>query len=155
MQEKCPITRVYAYEQPVKGGAFPGGVVEEGENQSKNILSGGQSNYLVYMLSNQKDVVIPTVLWIKGRGHEVRMDTITTLPVRLTNSGRTIQLVPSTSKRVISLSPGPVLNFFAPPPPELQALLDKNDMVIEYRWKKETCYFPVDKIKLLETVAAE
>jgi hypothetical protein len=107
------------------------------------------------MLSKKKYIFSPTVLWIKGQGFEIKTDTITKLPVKLLLDGKYIQLVPSTTKRVVMLTPGPVMNFFAPPPAELQKLLDTNEMVIEYRWNDETCYFSVPKIKTLERVAAE
>jgi hypothetical protein len=53
------------------------------------------------------------------------------------------------------LTAGAVMNFFAAPEPQLQKLLDTNELVIEYRWYDETCYFPVSKIKVLERVAAD
>jgi hypothetical protein len=107
------------------------------------------------MLSKNKYSFSPTVLWIKGQGFEVKTDTISQLPVKLSHDGKYIQLVPSTTKRVVMLTPGSIMNFFAPPPPELQKLLDANELVIEYRWNDETCFFSVPKIKILERVAAE
>jgi len=155
--DNCPITKVYAYFQPVLPGVSPKGPVEEGSTESKPAVNSGKSNYFIYILYKKKRSVSPTVLWIKGQGFEVRSDTISKKSVKLYNTGKTIKLVPSTCKRVVMLTPGPVLNFFAPPEPRLQALLDKNELVIEYRGSEdgEICYFPVEKIKVLETVAAE
>jgi hypothetical protein len=154
-KQRCPIARVYAYSQTVSPGVSPKGPIEEGGNESKSGAGNSKSNYFIYMLSKKKYNFSPTVLWIKGQGFEVKMDTITQLPVKLSNNGKTIQLVPSTSKRVVMLTAGAVMNFFAPPPPELQKLLDTNELVIEYRWNSKACYFSIPKIKVLERVAAE
>lgn len=151
----CPISKVYAYSQTVSPGVSPKGPVEEGGTETKSDPGSARSNFFIYMLSKKKYIFSPTVLWIKGQGFEIKTDTITKLPVKLLLDGKYIQLVPSTTKRVVMLTPGPVMNFFAPPPAELQKLLDTNEMVIEYRWNDETCYFSVPKIKTLERVAAE
>ncbi len=157
----CPISNVYAYLQTASPGISPKGPVEEGDNESKAIPSTTKSNYFIYMLSKKKYSFSPTVLWINSQGYEIKMDTITNLPVTIpviptadVTKQKTV-FVPSTSKRVVMLTPGAVMNFFAPPPPELQKLLDTNELVIEYRWNDETCYFSVPKIKVLERVAAD
>lgn len=154
-KKKCPIKKVYAYSQTVSPGVRPNGPVEEGGYESNPVASTAKTNFFIYTLSKKKYNITPTVLWIKGQGFEIKMDTITQLPVKLSNNGINIQLVPSTSKRVMMLTPGAVMNFFAPPVPELQTLLDTNELVIEFRWNDETCYFPVAKIKVLERVAAK
>ena len=159
-KHKCPIDKAYVYTQSVSQGKSPHGQVEEGKSESKSLPGTGKSNYLFYLLLHQKAVISPVVLWIRGQGFEVKMDAITKLPVRIPDtdaSGKQveIQLVPSTSKKVIMLTPGSQLNFFAPPPARLQKLLDTNELVIEYRWNEETCYFPISTIKKLKAVAAE
>ena len=160
LKQQCPFERVYAYAQPVLQGVSPKGPVEEGNHQSNPALKPGMTNYLFYVMIRENTFVIPTVLWIKGQGFEVKKDTIHQLPVKIpstNSSGKVveIELVPSTSKTVLLLTPGPQLNFFAPPVPELQALLDKNELVIEYMWKEETCYFSASKLKKLDPVAAQ
>ena len=159
-QQKCPVIKVYAYAQPMLQGMSPKGPVEEGKNESTTLIKTGKSNYLFYVLIREKEILYPSVVWLKGQGFEVKVDTITRLPVKMPGSnaaGKQVEilLVPATSKTVLKLTPGTQLNFFAPPEPRLQALLDTNELVIEYRWKGETCYFPAGKIKKLEPVAAQ
>ena len=159
-KHKCPIDKAYVYSQPVLGGKSLRGYVEEGKSESKSLPGSGKSNYLFYLLLHRKAIIKPVVLWIKGQGFEVKMDTIKNLPVKIPDtdaSGKQIeiQLVPSTSKRVVMLTPGSQLNFFAPPEARLQKLLDANELVIEYRWNEETCYFPISIIEKLNAVAAE
>ena len=159
-KQKCPFTRLYAYVQPVLQGVSPKGPVEEGSHQSNPALKTGMTNYLFYVMLRENTFVVPTVLWIKGQGFEVKKDTMRQLPVKVPSTDAAgkvieIELVPSTSKIVLLLTPGPQLNFFAPPEPALQALLDKNELVIEYMWKEETCYFSASKLKKLDPVAAQ
>ena len=159
-KQKCPLLRVYAYSQPVSKGAAPQGPVEEGKSESKSLTGSGKLNYFIYAFLRENAFIAPSVLWINKQGYEVTMDTITRLPVKVSGrdaSGKPVEivLVPATSKKVIRLTPGTQMNFFAPPVPYLQGLLDANELVIEYRWKEETCYFPVSKLKKLEAVAAE
>ena len=152
--------RVYAYSQSVLQGASPNQPVEEGKYESGSILKSGKTNFFIYLIVRNKYEVYPSVLWIKGQGYEIKPDTITLLPVKIPGTDAAgkrgeIILVPETPGTVIMLTPGPQMNFFAPPEPRLQALLDANESVIEYRWNDVTCYFPIPKIKTLEAVAAE
>lgn len=158
--QKCPLVRVYAYSQPVLQGAFPASPVEEGKSESKSLLRAEKLNYFIYAFLRENAFVAPSVIWINKQGYEVTKDTISNLPVKIPGknaSGKSVEivLVPATPRTVIRLTPGTQMNFFAPPVPYLQKLLDANQMVIEYMWKEEICYFPISKIKKLEAVAAE
>jgi hypothetical protein len=154
-KEKCPLQRVYAFSQAVLPGVPPNGPVEEGQSEPGKSVRTSRENYLIYIVPRKNNFINPSVLWINGQGYEVKADTITRLPVKIKGSDeKEMVLVPSISKTVIQLTPGHQLNFFAPPEPHLQKLLDKNELVIEYMWKETICYFSVEKLKKLEAVAA-
>lgn len=156
---KCPLWRVYAYSQDVLSGKPPNGPVEEGQSEPAKQRSASKTHYLVYFIPRNENYISLTALWIKGQAYEVKADTVKNLPVKIPGTdahghSTVIKLVPATSKTVIQLTPGPVLNFFAPPEPQLQKLLDTHELVIEYMWKEKPCYFSVQKFRKLDAVAA-
>jgi hypothetical protein len=156
---KCPLWRVYAYSQDVLSGKPPNGPVEEGQSEPAKQGGTSKTHYLIYIIPRNETYISLTALWINGQTYEVKTDTVKNLPVKIpgtdaAGNSTVIKLVPATSKTVIQLTPGPVLNFFAPPEIHLQKLLDTHEMVIEYRWQERSCYFSVEKIKRLGAVAA-
>ena len=148
------VKKVYAYKQ----ASIPGNIVANNENEIKGNNGTRQKkdrkqnfNYWFYLSIPKKEKVTITGLWIDDKQYEIKLDTISDLPVRKIiytglQKNDTVIMAPVTSNNIVLVYPGPaknndskyVLNFAR-----------TNELVIRYIWKNKTYYTSIKKIKEL------
>lgn len=148
--------RIYAYVQPVTGGANPGEVLTE----DGKVLPGqgeGRKNYYIYLTGPVGQRIYPFEVFINGQQYSTR-STAVTAPVELTiQTGEThpkkITAVPKTASSVYQVTPSPDM-----PSKTLDAARQKasdNEVVVSYRLAGKMYYAVLKKMAVLEAAAME
>lgn len=148
--------RIYAYVQPVTGGANPGEVLTE----DGKVLPGqgeGRKNFYIYLKGPAGQRIYPFEIFVNGQQHSTR-STAVTAPVELTiHTGEThpkkITAVPKTSSSVYQVTPSPGM-----PAKTLDAARQKaadNEVVIAYRLAGKIYYAALNKMTVIEAAAME
>jgi len=155
--QTSPFLKVYAYAQPSLSNIKPQTTTAENGNQLTK-ASRENVNYYFYVEYRRKEKFTVTALWVKGKPYQLKADSIQQTPIEMAagngemgKNSKKITLVPVTSNKVLLLSPGLKLN--SRPTASLKKIVAKAELVITYRWKGKTLYYPVSKIKLLEVIA--
>ncbi|HET9745452.1 MAG TPA: hypothetical protein VFP97_07065 [Chitinophagaceae bacterium] len=151
MISDAQVKKVYAYKQ----ASIPGNIIgpRENENEKRNAIKQREQkqsfNYWFYLSIPKKDKVNITGLWIDGKQHEIKSETITDLPVKkivytgLEKNDTTI-MVPVTSNKVILVHPAGIKSAGI----KLKRATT-NELVIRYTWKGKIYYATTRKIKEL------
>jgi hypothetical protein len=153
--QKQPILKVFAYSQASLKGVRPGGGVEEGGTEIKQVPA-QHINYYFYIEYASKKKFFVSALWINRKSFQIKADTIRQTPVEIISTGKSKKtvLVPATKNKILLLIPGAEKNSVTKLSASLKKLVSKNEMVIVYEWKGKIYYYAISKIKLLEPVAA-
>lgn len=151
-QVKPPVKKVYAYKQASIPGILPN-YSEENDIQPTGRPKTKQNyNYWFYLEYPKTEKINITGLWISAIRHDIKVDTITQLPVKKIiftgmDKNDTTIMVPATKNKVLLIYPSGeskvddskyALN-----------LARINELVIRYTWKKSTYYTTVKKLKEL------
>jgi hypothetical protein len=146
------VKKVYAYKQASIPGIIPSSDESDiKEPGAKKIERKQNYNYWFYLSILKSEKITVTGIWIDGKQHEIKSETVTNLPVKkiiftgLANNDTTI-MVPVTSNKVLLVYPGNekkgdskyALNFAR-----------TNELVIRYVANGKTHYVTVKKIKEL------
>ncbi len=154
--QKTPIAKLYAYAQLVTPGARPqGAITENGKEQPAKPTE--RVSYFFYAEQLRSTVAVFTTVWIKGRAYAVRADTVTSPAEMITGEAtgqKKIELAPATKHKLWLISPAAENKKPPKPGAVLQKLINKNELVLVYRWKNKLYYYPVKKLKMLPSVLA-
>ncbi len=145
--------KLYAYKEPVIGGAFPQAPVEEGGN-SKEVQQKSRFNYLIYLASDTR--IYPSEIWIDGHPYSAGMETVTAPVTRqnFTAPGQPkMELVPATGQRLVQLKPGPAITGKLSK--EGRMLAASNEIVVVYKMNGKFYHVVQPAFKLLEPVALQ
>ncbi len=141
---------IYAYEQSVLPGAQRG-VIEEGGSEIKT-ESNGAKNYFIYITSTSR--IYPAEIWIHGKVYSVRMEVISKTPViNTTPLGDTVELVPSTTRKVLQLSPAPYTE--SKQYGDINEQTKNNALVIVYKQNGRFYFNSQKEFKRLEAAAMQ
>lgn len=152
-----PKVKLTAYAQSVTPGIIPRGITDENTGKELPIKPFHGINYFIYLSLKKSSSVAPTQIWINGQAYKVGQSLKMSTPVTQVNENipsqpKTIVLVPATSDAVYQLSLGEKLEN-APKTANLKKMVDKNSLVVVYRWKNKNYYVGVKEFKILEPVA--
>ena len=150
---------VYAWAQPVLGGARPAGNAVEGGGELKTSVA-SKLNYFLYAeykLSSRK--IGWMGVWINGVHYSVQAVPVTDTPVKPFENGLGLsekkwELVPATSNPVMQLLPEKSSGKAVPKVPAIRRMIRDNELVIVYIYMGKTWYYPVPKIKMMDAVPA-
>jgi len=152
-QVKPPVKKVYGYKQ----ASIPGILLrysEENNLQPSDKTKPKQNyNYWFYLEFPKTEKINITGLWISGIRHDIKIDTITDLPIRkiiITGLGKndTTTLVPITKNKIILIYPsGESKNNESKYELDLARL---NELVVRYVWKNKIYYTTMKHLKELD-----
>lgn len=147
------VKKVYAYKQ----ASIPGNIIGNDENDIKENNGAKQTerkqnfNYWFYLSIPKKEKVTITGLWINNKQYEIKLDSITDLPVKKIiytglEKNDTIIMVPVSANKIILIYPASVKKDDSK---YALNLARTNELVIRYIWKGKTHYTTIKKIKEL------
>jgi hypothetical protein len=147
------VKKVYAFKQ----ASIPGNIIATDENDikenngTKEIDRKQNFNYWFYLSIPKKEKITITGLWIDGKQHEIKQDSITDLPVKKIiytglQKNDTIIMAPATVNKIVLVYPGGIRNNDSK---YALKYTRANELVIRYTWKNKTYYTSVKKIKEL------
>lgn len=145
--------KLYAYKEPVIGGAFPQAPVEEGGKQT-GVEQKSRFNYLIYLASDTR--IYPSEIWIDGQPYSAGMETVTAPVTRqnFTAPGQPkMELVPATGQKLVQLKPGPAIAEKLSK--EGRSLAASNEIVVVYKMNGKFYQVVQPAFKLLEPVALQ
>jgi hypothetical protein len=150
-----PAIKIFAFEQESLPGTIPVRLNNENGNSTKKAAA--RKDYLIFLSFNKKENISPELVYIKGNPFKIKLTRIRSTPIELVNNTipghpEVTTLVPTTSNRILELKINNN-NTWSPKPGVARKLTEKNDMVIAYRWKKETWFIALKKILPLESTA--
>lgn len=154
--QKTAIRNINAYAQETTRGSRPEIVVDENGNEIAKTIA-VKINYLIYAEQVRTTQIVFTTVWIDGKAYKIKADTVIA-PVEMTTQDgfntTKIILAPATKNKLWSLSTGSLITKPPKPSSTLQKLINKNELVIVYRWKGKLYYTPLKKIKKLDPAVA-
>lgn len=149
-----PAIKIYAFEQDVLPGTIPVGKDENGNPVRK---AADKKNYRVFLSFKNSYSIEPVQVFIRGKSFAIKEVEMKTTPVNYVNNNipqnpQTIELVPATKNKVIQVQ---VIQKVADNKKSntIKKMVEKNDVVIIYLWKKKKYYLALQKLKKLEPVA--
>lgn len=145
--------KVYAYKEPVIGGAYQQNQIEEG-GKNTPVEQKSRFNYLIYLASDER--VYPSEIWIDGTAYSAGLETVTSPVTRqnFTAPGQAkMELVPLTGQKVIQLKPGPAINNKLSK--EGKTLSASNELVVVYKQNGKFYQVAIPSFTLLEPVALQ
>ena len=147
------VKKVYAYKQ----ASIPGNIIGPDETDIKEKNGGKQAekkqnfNYWFYLSIPKKEKVSITGLWIDHQQYEIKLETVTDLPVKKIiytglEKNDTIIMAPVSANKTILVYPASIKTNDS----KYASNLGKtNELVIRYTWKGKTYYTTIKKIKEL------
>lgn len=150
------IRQVYAWAQPVLGGARP--TVQQTDGGNEISTQGSKTNYFFYAEPVPKANFTWCRIWLRNGGYfKIKTDTVAAIPSMLIeeqeNGVRLVKdLVPENTSPVIQLTPGNSVRIRAKNAAWLNRLMKDNELIIVYIYKGKTWYHPVEKIKMPDAV---
>ncbi|MGZ8561576.1 MAG: hypothetical protein ACXWV3_08290 [Flavisolibacter sp.] len=144
---------IYAYKEPVIGGAYQQNQIEEGGNKTE-VEQKARFNYLIYLASEER--VYPSEIWINGTAFSAGLESVNSPVTRqnFTAPGQAkMELVPLTSQKVIQLKPGPAITEKISK--EGRDLSKSNELVVVYKQNGKFFYVGIPIFKILEPVALQ
>jgi len=152
-----PSIRVFAFEQENLPGTKPAGVTDENGHPVQKAAA--KKNYFIFLSLNKAYSITPTQLFIKGKPVKIATTVVKRAPVEYINNNipakpEKIILVPATTNKVLELQLIETTDGYRNAP-AIQRLIEKNDVVIVYLWKKKKYFLSLKKMKKLEPVANE
>ena len=147
------VKKVYAYKQ----ATISGNIIANDENDikenngSKPAERKQNFNYWFYLSIPKKEKVTITGLWIDGKQYEIKVDSITDLPVKKIiytglQKNDTIIMAPITTNKIFLVYPNGTKNNDSK---YALKYTKANELVIRYTWKNKTYYTTIKKIKEL------
>ncbi|MDQ3550487.1 MAG: hypothetical protein M3413_03085 [Bacteroidota bacterium] len=104
--------KLYAYKQPVIGGAPPRTTITENGQPLESNNTRSRNNYLIYLEASPSIRVIPVELWIEGENYGVSSTDVKQTPVESASANpgeeKATVLVPKTNNKVVQLNLRPL-----------------------------------------------
>ena len=154
--QQTAISKVYAYAQETSGGMRPQTTIHE-DGKEQMLSKAAKRNYIIYAEQLKSTQISFVTLWIDGKAYNLKADIVVTPVEMMTGEGNKAEkiiLAPATNNKTWSISPGALIAKPSKPSSTLQKLIDKNELVIVYRWKGKLYYSPIRKIKKLDPAVA-
>ena len=151
-QVKPPVKKVYGYKQASIPGILPASDENDiKENNAPKKTERKQTyNYWFYLEFPKTEKINITGLWISNNRYDIKVDTITQLPVKKIvftgmDKNDTTIMVPATKNRVLLVYPSGESKI---DDSKYELNLTRiNELVIRYTWKKQTYYTTLKKLK--------
>lgn len=145
--------KLYAYRQPVSGGAKPSSSIEK-NSESKNIDVRAHNNFWLYLSFPQSLSITPTEVFLFGKKYSVtyqqlqQKEVVYTNPNIATEAKKTV-LVPKTSNKILMIGLKETSAFT--PSAMLKKLMTANEIVVGYTSRGKKNYVVQKKLILMET----
>lgn len=150
-QQKQPIIKIYAYRQENYSGVnFPIEKLGDSAMENKN---GFDNSYLIYLEAGKRDSFQWNRVWIRRQCYSLQAEKITTPVIQqksvvVVNNSAADTLVNTTKNSVYQLHLTPREEGIQPK--KIKTRIEKNEVVLEYTWRKKKYYRTVAKVKTLE-----
>jgi hypothetical protein len=149
--------KLYAYKQPVIGGAPQRTTITENGQPVENNNQRSRTNYLIYLEAPSGTRVIPVELWIEGENYGVSSTDIKT-PVETSSASLPGQekanvLVPATSNKVVQLNIRPITISKANA--AAKAASQSNQVVLVYKIGSRFYHAVVKELTMVEPVVLQ
>ena len=149
-QVKPPVKEVYGYKQASIPGIIPD-YSEENDVQPTGKTKPKQNfNYWFFLEFIKTERINVTGLWISGARYDLKIDTITDLPLRkivftgMEKNDTTI-MVPATKNKVILVHPSGESKI--DDSKYALNLARQNELVVRYTWNNKSYYLTMKKLK--------
>jgi hypothetical protein len=150
-----PAIKIFAFEQDNLPGTITAGVTDENGKPARKAAD--KKNYFLYLSFKNTYSITPEQIFIKDQAFTILTTMDKKTPVEYINNNfpgnpQKIILVPATNDKVIEV------RIKETPTQEektasVRELIDKNEAVIVYLWKKKEYFVTLEKIEKLETAA--
>jgi len=152
------IKKIYAYKQASLPGIRPGVITAENGESIQLPQRQNSFNYWFYISHSNSEVITITGVWINGKKHFIKSETVDRLPVLKFNldalSARdTITLVPATNNAVTLIYPTGENIKTEKISKHLSRLIKENEFVVEYVRKGKKFLATKKQIKQLKAEA--
>lgn len=150
--------KLYAYKQPVIGGApQKATITEHGQSVENNNNQRSRTNYLIYLEYPSATRIIPVELWLEGENYGVSSTDIKT-PVEINTGNLPGQdkanvLVPQTSNKVVQLNIRPITVSKANA--AARAASGSNQVVLVYKVGSQFYHAVVKELSIIEPVVLQ
>ena len=153
------IRKGYAFSREILSGVAPSGTVDESGTVHK---SPGRASveYLVYAEVPASVAISVNNIWVDGKNYEAALEPVAHTPVVITNpmiKAVKVQdtLVKKTANKLWQVHVKQLRSSGAAFPANISKTDGRNQVVIEYLYKKRKSYFIIPAIKRLEPVGLQ
>jgi hypothetical protein len=153
-QIKPAVKKIYGYKQASIPGILPTYSEENDTHPTGKTKRKQNYNYWFYLEILKTEKINITGLWISGIPHDIKAETINSLPVRKiiftgVDQNDTTILIPATKNKVMLVYPSGESKDKRISSNYIKQLTKANELVIRYTWKNKTYYTTVKKLKEL------